>query len=153
MAWRFLNISKANAEIDRLSLELSAITKERDDLKAAMESNASETIKALEDATAKISALEEGAKALTAERDAALAALDVAKKEIEAAPVKISQKAAEITAAQGQPPIATTPAGSPAGGSDDVIEQWKNIKDPTAKTAFYQKNKREIDRAWKPSKK
>ena len=150
MAWRFLNISKANAEIDRLALEVSTITKERDDLKAAMESNGAETISALEDSQAKVAALEEGAKVLSAERDAVKVELDAAKKELEATPVKISQKAQEITASQGQPPVATAPAATPAGGASGVAEQWQAITDPRAKTAFYKKNKAAIDAAWSP---
>ena len=52
MAWKFLNIGKANAEIERLEKELAAeqgkvatVTKERDDAKAALESNDSEIAK------------------------------------------------------------------------------------------------------------
>ncbi|MCX6925309.1 MAG: hypothetical protein NT154_19175, partial [Verrucomicrobia bacterium] len=57
-----------------------------------------------------------------------------------------SHTAAEITGAQGQPPIPAAPAGSPEGGaaagsSKDLMAQINAIQDPTARTMFYRKNK------------
>jgi len=151
MAFKFLRIVAANAEIDRQAAEIASLTKERDVLKAAMEVNSADTIKALEDSQARVAALEAAQKALADEKDTIKTELDMAKAELAAAPVKISVKAAEITAAQGQPPIATTSAGTPAGGAAGIIEQWQAIADPRAKTEFYRKNKAAIDAAWKPT--
>lgn len=154
MAWRFLNIGKANAEIERLALEVSTVTKERDDLKAAMEANASEAVKAAEDLQTQVTAQAATIATLIAERDAARVDLEAAKKDAASQEVKIqtaaSHKAAEITASQGQPPLATTPAGTPDGtpvGGDALVAQFQAIKDPSARTAFYRKHEAAIKAA------
>lgn len=49
MAWKFLNIGKANEEITRLNAEVSKVTQERDDARAALEANGTEVSKAAEE--------------------------------------------------------------------------------------------------------
>jgi chromosome segregation ATPase len=132
MAWHFLNIGKANVEIDRLNAEVLKLTSERDAAKTALESNTSEVVTQAEGlqtqltaATSTITGLQGQVGTLTASvaaKDADLvtvrAELATAKDTIanpSAQIVKIaSVKAAEITGAQGQPPVITTPAATPA---------------------------------------
>lgn len=153
MAWKFLNIGKANAEVDRLALEVASVTKERDDLRANMETNASDVTKQAEELQGQVAAL-------TIERDTAQAALVTAKAELATASDKLanpsaqivhiaSAQAAAITSAQGQPPIASTPVSTPAGdvaasSVEGLNAQLDAIKDPGARTAFWRKNKQAI---------
>jgi seryl-tRNA synthetase len=156
MGWKFLNIAKANAEVDRLNGELTKVTVERDEARTALESNSAEVTKHAEELqgqvnadTARIAELEASIKGKDAELAVVKAELQVAKDRI-ANPtsevVKIAaHKAAEITGAQGQPPITSTPAGTPAGGAaaasaEDLMAQFNAIKDPTAQTIFYRKH-------------
>jgi len=139
MAWKFLNIGKANAEIERLEKALAdeqaktaALNKERDELKTAAEANDSEiarnaeaTGKELIQAKADLATAKQSVSTLTTERDDAKAQLATVGKERDELKAKIadpkgaiqtaaSAKAAEITGAQGQPPIATAPVATPA---------------------------------------
>jgi len=140
MAWKFLNIGKANAEIERLEKELAAeqgkvatLTKERDDAKAALEANDSEIAKNAESvqkelttAKADLTAAQGQVTAITKERDDAKAQLATVTKERDEAKAKLADpkgpiqtaaavKAAEITAGQGQAtPIAVSPVATPA---------------------------------------
>jgi seryl-tRNA synthetase len=160
MAWKFLSISKANAEVARLEAEVAAVTKERDEAKAALESNATEVTQHAEEVQASAETLKaEKLKAdgqvtsLTSELTAVKAELVAAKAELANPAAQIvqiaSHKAAEITGAQGQPPISTTPAGTPEGGaaaasSMDLMQQMNAIKDPTARTVFFRKHQAAI---------
>src|ERR1035438_10270732 len=56
MVWQFLNIGKANAEIDRLNAENLKVTKERDDANAAVESNSTEVTKHAEELQGQVTA-------------------------------------------------------------------------------------------------
>jgi chromosome segregation ATPase len=154
MAFKFLRIGAANAEIEKLAADNAALAKERDELRATIESNASETTKAAEELQKQVAAQAESLASLTAERDGLKAELDSTKERLTEAEeqlanpaaqiVKIaSTRAAEITASQGQPPLQTAPAG-PAGASpnsvEDLMGQIQAISDPTARTMFYRKH-------------
>jgi seryl-tRNA synthetase len=155
MAWKFLNIGKANSEIERLSTEVATITKERDEARTALETNNAGLVKNAEelqgqatDARAVAEGLRGQMSALTAERDGLKAELQTAQEKL-ANPseqvVKIAAaRALEITGAQGQPPLPTTPANTPAGGPADsgeaLMSQLNAIKDPNLRTQFYRKN-------------
>jgi chromosome segregation ATPase len=163
MALKFFRVSAANAEIARLEVEVASLTKERDELKTAVEANASETATAAEDLQAQLSASARCITDLTADRDGIKAELAKAQADLTAANEKLanpsaevvkiaSAKAAEITAAQGQPPISGTPAGTPAGGAGGIVEQWQSIQNPREKTAFYRANEKAILAAWKPAR-
>jgi chromosome segregation ATPase len=164
MALKFFRVSAANAEIERLAGEVSSLTKERDDLKAALEANAADTTKAAEDIQAQLVTANKTVESLTAEVSTSKAALEKATADLAEATKKLenpaeqvaklaAQKAAEITAAQGQPAIQTAAAGTPDGSASGVIEQWQAISDPREKTAFWKKNQKAIEAAWKPTRK
>ncbi len=132
MAWKFLNIAKANAEIDRLNTENEKLTRERDDARAALEANNSDTVKEAEKLQGQVA---EAGKTIQA-RDAEVTRLNglVASKDTELATARAelskanekfanpsaqiqqaaSVKAAEITSAQGQPPVKASPVENPS---------------------------------------
>jgi len=132
MAWKFLNIGKANAEIERLEKELATIKAERDEARTALESNNSEAVKAAEGFQADLAIARtelEAAKGqvtkLTNDLSAATTELTTVKAELVTAKAQIadpagviqkaaSAKAAEITSSQGQPPVKVDPTTSPA---------------------------------------
>ena len=156
MAYRFLFIGKANAEIDRLTSEVAKVTKERDEAVSALESNTAETVTQTEalQASASAAALEVAAlKVSTLAKDSELTAvkaeLATAQALIANPPAQIVKiaavKALEITGAQGQPPIVisavTAPSGEQAAGSAaGLMAQLNAIKDPTARTVFFKKH-------------
>jgi chromosome segregation ATPase len=131
MAFTILNIGKANDEIARLQAEVKAngetiakaeklvseaaatIEQQSADLATAKASIATltEANKTLSDdntkLTADLAAANQKAEALTKERDAAKAAVEP----------KAAQRAHEITAGQGQPPVAIKPSETPATNS------------------------------------
>jgi len=128
MSFKFFNIGKANAEVDRLEAEVARLTSE---LQSAQE-NAGAVEKGAEELR---SSLLEASKA-NATKDAEIARLNglVAGKDTELATTKAelakaneklanpsaqiqqaaSVKAAEITAAQGQPPVKASPVENPS---------------------------------------
>jgi len=160
MAWKFLNIGKANAEVDRLNEDVLKLTAERDEAKTALESNSTEVTAHAEGLLADAEKLK--AEKLKAEQQVATLTTKMAAQATELATAKerlanptaetaklASHRAAEITGAQGQPPIATTPAGTPAGGvsvgaAEDLTNQMKAIQDPSARTVFFRKHKEAI---------
>src|SRR5690242_5142957 len=113
MTWKFINIGKANAEIERLEKELadtkSQLQIESDNYKSAAEKgdefiSANTKLEAeLKEKNARIASLE---SELTSAR---ASASDFEKKVGEAA----SAKALEITAAQGQAPVISVPQSKP----------------------------------------
>lgn len=163
MAYKFLFIGKANAEIERLTAELATVTKERDEAKAALESNNSEAVKAGEDLQGQLTVANAAVESLTGQVNELKSELETTRAELKAAKetianpsaqiVKIaSVKAAEITGAQGQPAIAVEPQageGTPGSGGG-LLEQLNAIKDPQARTEFYRKNRKAIEAAWRP---
>jgi hypothetical protein len=153
MAWKFLNIGKANAEIDRLEAELAkasagssappdkivALEKRLEDLAASM-ATLGESVAALEKA---ISASGDSFKVEIARLDKSFTEFQTSAKEIG------SRLAAEITARQGQPPLAAgNTSGTQSGGGADIIAQFNAITDPVARTEWYRKNKVAYDAAW-----
>ncbi len=157
MAYKFLFIGKANAEIERLTAENAKLTTERDEAKTALEANQSELATQCEDlqgqvttATAAADAAKAKVTALEGELASTKAELQAAKDRIANPPAEIvkiaSAKAAEITQAQGQPPIAAALPGTVTGGTAassgaDLVAQMNAIKDPTERTIFFRKNK------------
>lgn len=160
MAWKFLNIGKANAEVDRLNAEVLKLTAERDEAKTALESNSTEVTAHAEGLQANAETLK--AEKLKAEQQVATLTTQMAAQATEMATAKerlanptaetaklASHKAAEITGAQGQPPIATTPAGTLAGGATagtgaELLAQAKAIKDPSERTLFMRKHREAV---------
>lgn len=135
-AYKFFNIGKANAEIDRLAAENTELQTR---LKAA-EENAAEVAKAPEQLTADLATARQSIASLTAQidtikRDSASAsaradASDAAlksEKESKAGEIAkaASAKAMEITASQGQPPLAGSPPENPGAQSKIVDPKLK----------------------------
>lgn len=151
MAWKFLNIAKANAEIERLEAEL-AKTKATPPPPASAADD-----KRIEDMTASIAALGDNVATIGAQITALetklgteLARVDKALTDYKADAEKIGTRlAAEITARQGQPPLNPgTTAGTTTGGGADILAQYNAISDPIARTEWYRKNKAAYDAAW-----
>lgn len=154
MAYKFFNIGKANAEIDRLEAELVTA---KESAKAAAE-NAAEVEKDAEkvsteltQARADLATAKQTISTATARAEKAEADLKVANDKLanpgEQIKIKASQEAQKITAGQGQPPIESkTPA---AGAPGDILAQHAAIKDSTARTVFYRANKAAYDAAFK----
>lgn len=96
MALKIWNIGKANAEIDRLTGELAAVAKERDDLKAAIESNKTEVSAEAETLQASFTASQARVTALEAELVTAKADAEAKAGEIKALSEKLAAKDAEV---------------------------------------------------------
>lgn len=132
-AFKFFNIGKANAEIERLEAEL---TKSQSETKAAqenageVEASAEASVKELEKAKTDLKVAQDQVAA----KDLQIAAKDseiaTVKAELKAANEKIanpsaqiiqlaSHKAAEITAAQGQPPVKVQTNENPAAAGNE----------------------------------
>jgi septal ring factor EnvC (AmiA/AmiB activator) len=151
-AFKFFNIGKANTEIERLAAELTKVSADRDEARAAVEGNNSEAVKAGEELQVKVSAHEKTIESLNAQVKDLTGKLATAETEAKTAKESsgkaASQQAAAITGAQGQPPIkAELPTEAAAGG--DIIARYTAIKDPQARTTFYRQNKSAIDAAHK----
>ncbi len=160
MAWKFLNIGKANGEIDRLEAELAKLKKPESAAPPAPPAPAAPAAAAppvptadtvsLEDLSESVDALSESLTArintLETKVTTEVARLDKAFTDFQGSAKKIgSHLAAEITGRQGQPPL---PAGASAGSAGgDIVSQWDAITDPSAKTLFYRKHKQAIDAA------
>lgn len=119
--FKFFNIGKANAEIERLEAEL---TKSQAETKAAKD-NAAEVETAAEATSAELTKVRIDLKAAqdqVAAKDAEVAKVSAELKDAKeklanpSAQVKeiASHKAAEITAAQGQPPVKVPAVENPA---------------------------------------
>lgn len=114
-SYKFFSVGKANAEIERLEVELA---KSQSEAKEASD-NASEVVTAAEasqatwkQASADLETSKTSISSLTARAEKAEAALKVATEQLASPPAQIQTaaalKAAEITSAQGQPPIKVT---------------------------------------------
>jgi ABC-type transporter Mla subunit MlaD len=132
MNLKFLGIGKANAEIERLEKALldeqaktSQLTKELADSKAALESNSSDLVAnsekisaELKQAQSDLAAAKLSISTLTTELATTKATIADPKGKIE---TSASQKAAEITASQGQPvPIKTAAPAGPGNASNTM---------------------------------
>lgn len=130
MAWKFLNIGKANARIDELESQLAAVTKERDDALKASGENSTEiqaeherVSKQAEDASAKCKQLESDlttAKTSIASSQTKIAELEskLAAKDSEVK-IQVARQAQEIQAQLGQPPKPEPPkAGTVQPGAE-----------------------------------
>jgi hypothetical protein len=151
MAWKFLNIGKANTEIERLEKELAdaksgAATQPQKqgepDKIAALESkidDLSDTISALGD---RIAAIEKTSADASASFKVEIARID--KSLADATPEKIGTRiAAEITARQGQAPLKTGGTES-SGGAGDVVQQLQAITDPKKRAQFFKAHEKEL---------
>lgn len=130
--FKFFNIGKANAEITRLETELAGVRAELATAKenataieASAEGAQAELTQAKADlvtAKASIASLNGTITAKDTELAGVKAELKTANEKIAAPAGTIQQaaavKAAEITAAQGQPPVKVTPPESPAGNKE-----------------------------------
>jgi chromosome segregation ATPase len=123
MAFAFFNITKANAEIDRLNAELAKVTKERDDLKASAGTNGEEIAKQAEaiqaelaTANTTIATLKEDAKALKADNDKKAGEIANLNKRVEGVAeeikIKVAQQVANETAKIGAPAAPAIPAAA-----------------------------------------
>jgi predicted nuclease with TOPRIM domain len=125
MAWKFLNIGKANAEIDRLNEALVTSNKERDEARTALEDNGKEVAGELEKAQGQL----KDSQAALATANNTISALTGEKAELgkqvakltedlrattEAVQVKVAHKVADVLAAAGAPPAPAAPAAAKA---------------------------------------
>lgn len=153
--FKFFNIGKANEEITRLEAELATAkaeaktaTDNADEVVKNAEAVATELAQVKSDlATAKTTISSLTARAETAETEAKEAKAKIANPS-EQIKNRASQEALNITASQGQPPVAAGSATEQPGGSADILAQYAAIKDPAAKTAWYRKNKQAYDSAF-----
>jgi chromosome segregation ATPase len=151
--YKFFNIGKANAEIERLTAELETVKAESVQSKQHAEEveKAAEGIQAalvqakadLETAKASVSTLT--ARAEKAESDFKSAQDKIANPDAQIVQIA-SRKALQITQAQGQPPVTanTVQQGAPV----DVVSQYKALTNSSEKIAFYRKHKEAIDASW-----
>lgn len=116
MAFKFLKIGNANAEIDRLNAELAKVTKERDDAIAATSENSSEVVKEAEKLQGELTTAQASIATLTSERDAAVSQIAGKDAEIKAlneklaakdgeVQIKVAQQVQNVQASLGAPPI------------------------------------------------
>jgi hypothetical protein len=133
MAFKFLQVGKANAEIDRLNVELVKVSKERDEAVAAVGENTSEVATQAEQIQADLATAKQTISTITGERDTAAAALvvanaKVAKLEADLAAkdgevkIKVAQQALTVQAALGQPAAPVIPDASKQGASKEGID-------------------------------
>jgi chromosome segregation ATPase len=162
MAWKFLNIGKANAEIERLEKEVETAKAEAANAKTALETNNSEIAAQLEKVQGELTAANTSLAARTTELSSAKASLLAAQAEVTTLKATIadpkgeiekraSAKALEITAGQGQPPVGVTSTSSPGATSsgDALLAQLQGITNPVERVEFYRKNKAAIDAAYR----
>lgn len=126
--FKFFNIGQANAEIERLDTENKRLAGElagTQENAKAVEASATEAQSKIKQAEADVTTARQTISSMTSQIATAQADLAKAAKERDDAKAIIekpdgeiarraSVKAAEITAAQGQPPIASAPAANPA---------------------------------------
>ncbi len=145
--FKFFNIGKANAEILRLEAELSK-AQEAEKIAIQNASEVSTVAESLKEQFGQVQADLVTAKAtiasVTARAEKTEAELKVAQESLAnpaAQIVKIaSTQAAQITAAQGQPPLAVTPQTSASGGND-LTAELATISDPAKRQEFIRKHK------------
>jgi len=156
MAWKFLNIGKANAEIDRLEAELAAAktsaasTAPTPDKIAALEKRIDDLAASIATLGESVAILEKSASTSADSFKVEIARLDKSFADFQTSAKEIgSRLAAEITARQGQGPLAPgSTAGTQSGGGNDLVAQYNAITDPIARTEWYRKNKTAYDAAW-----
>lgn len=152
MAWKFLNIGKANAEIERLESEVASLKSAAGkttpaptpEQTASLELKIEElgaTVSALGD---RISALEKAAGETASNFKVEIARLDKSFSDFQTNAKELATRmAGEITARQGQPPLATAGTASSAAG-DDLETTIKNTTDPLERTRIFRKNRSAI---------
>jgi len=135
MSLKWANVIEANAEIGRLETVLAQSAAATAALKAEKDA-LSEIVTGLQTELAT-------AKTATATADQAASKAKADLIEAKAAVEKMaSAKALEIVAAQGATPVKVPAApGETAATAQDLLAQFNAIKDPEAKTAFYQKHR------------
>jgi len=123
MAFKFLQIGKANARIDELEAQLATITQERDQAKAALESNGAEISAAAEQLQTELNAVNNTITGLRASeakavKEAATAQAEVAslKEQLKAkdgeVKIKVAHQVQEEQAKLGQPSAPAVPASA-----------------------------------------
>lgn len=137
---KFLNILKANAEIDRLeqsAAQASELLKKVEEHNTKLAAENAALVQSIEELTAKLSAFERDNADLT--KQAADLTEQVAKMG-EELDKKASVKAQEIMASLGQPPspVSTAPV------VDDVAAQFAAMKPGPERTAFFRKHKKQL---------
>lgn len=125
MAYKFYNIGKANAEIERLENEL----KSEKEKVSALESNEPEALAAAQGELANLktklaqtesdlATAKQSIQTVSTERDKLAAKATKLEADLAASTANVdaeaSRKALEITATQGQPPVETKPTAEPA---------------------------------------
>lgn len=123
----FVNLSKANADNSRLSAELTALTGERDTVKAALAERdaAAESVRAQFDAT--VADLTEKLSVAGAEVE-----------HLKCSAKAVAQQAAEVIAAQGIDPAQLPKAGtSPSLSAADLGQQIRAESDPQKRAALF----------------
>jgi len=120
MAWKFLNIAKANARIDELEAQLVTANREREDISASIAAGETEAVKIAEALTAQVSTLSAENKQLSADLVTARASIasegaevarlkaELVEKEKEVT-ARATKQAVEIQAQLGQPGAPATP--------------------------------------------
>lgn len=78
---------------------------------------------------------------LAAAKETAAKATETAEAELDN---RVAIRAAELTAAQGVPPLYIAPTDSPVAKGTSLAEQFRSINDPKARTEFWAKHGNEI---------
>jgi len=123
--FKIFHISKANARIEELETQLTAVTKERDEARTALESNASEVSASAEQLQRDLDTAKQTIGTLTGQLSAATTTVTAKDTEIAALTTKLSSKDGEVKiqvaqqvaqtqAALGQPPMPLVPEGAKA---------------------------------------
>lgn len=126
---RLFHISKANQRIDELETQLAAVTKERDEARTALESNASEVSASAEQLQKDLDTAKQSIGTLTGQLNTANAAVTVNLAEIaalntklsgqaEQVKVQVAQQVAQTQAALGAPAMAAVPPGAKTTSND-----------------------------------
>lgn len=153
MAWKFLQISKANERIEQLEAELAEAKKTKE-----TDPKATESATKIEELSASIEALTDLVTGLqtTIEKLEGSFKVEIQRVDTVCADLKKtttaeaigSRIAAEITARQGQPPLNPGATSTQSGGGSDILKQYDAIQDPRERTVFYRKNKAAYDAAF-----
>lgn len=120
-ALKIWSIGKANQRIEELESQVATLTKERDEAKAALESNAGEISTAAEQVQRDLDTARQtigtltgelnASKTLIAAKDAEIAALGAKlENQSQQVRVQVAQQVATTQAALGQPPMPSAPA-------------------------------------------
>ncbi len=151
MAWKFLNIGKANAEIERLEGELAeakADSSKQPDPAAvekitSLEKRIDDLASSIATLGDQVSTLENIATSVSDKFTVEIARIDKAL--ADTTPEKIGTRiAAEITARQGQAPLGSTAGTTNNGGGSDIELQLQSIEDPKQRAAFFKTHEKEL---------